>query len=102
MRPASSDWYASHRPSGESAGALYGGLASFFDSFRYSKLGFKATLKNDRLTLRGVESDGDKELLVVGSLLPPTVNIISHTQNIAFSELLRRLERIKSDKPEVK
>jgi hypothetical protein len=88
--------------SGESAGALYGGLASFFDSFRYSKLGFKATLKNDRLTLRGVESDGDKELLVVGSLLPPTVNIISHTQNIAFSELLRRLERIKSDKPEVK
>jgi hypothetical protein len=88
--------------SGASAGALYGGLASFFDSFRYSKLGFKATLKNDRLTLRGVESDGDKELLVVGSLLPPTVNIISHTQNIAFSELLRRLERIKSDKPEVK
>jgi hypothetical protein len=88
--------------SGASAGALYGGLASFFDSFRYRKLGFKATLKNDRLTLRGVESDGDKELLVVGSLLPPTVNIISHTQNIAFSELLRRLERIKSDKPEVK
>jgi hypothetical protein len=88
--------------SGESAGALYGGLAGFFDSFRYSKLGFKATLKNDRLTLRGVESDGNKELLVVGSLIPPTVNIISHTQNIAFSELMRRLERIKSDKPVVK
>lgn len=88
--------------SGESAGALYGGLASFFDSFRYSKLGFKATLKNDRLTLRGVETQGDKEFLVVGSLLPPTVNIVSHTQVIAFSELLRRLERIKSDKPEVK
>ena len=81
---------------------MYGGLASFFDSFRYSKLGFKATLKNDRLTLRGVQSDGDKELLVVGSLLPPTVNIISHTQEIAFSELLRRLQRINSDKPEVK
>lgn len=88
--------------SGESAGALYSGLAGLFDSFRYSKLGFKATLKNDRLTLRGVESDGNKELLVVGSLIPPTVNIISHTQNIAFSELMRRLERIKSDKPVVK
>lgn len=88
--------------SGQEAGALYGGLASFFDSFRYSKLGFKATLKNDRLTLRGVESQGDKELLVVGSLLPPTVNIVSHTQIIAFSELLRRLERIKTDKPNVK
>jgi len=88
--------------SGESAGALYGGLAGFFDSFRYSKLGFKATLKNDRLTLRGVETRGDQEFLVVGSFLPPTVNIISHTQVIAFSELLRRLERIKSDKSNVK
>ncbi|HEX2930482.1 MAG TPA: hypothetical protein VHV54_12240, partial [Candidatus Binatia bacterium] len=88
--------------SGQSAGALYGGLASFFDSFRYSKLGFKAALKNDRLTLRGVESREDQEFLVVGSFLPPTVNIISHTQNIAFSELLRRLERIQSDKPNVK
>ncbi|MSP40956.1 MAG: hypothetical protein EXR70_20905 [Deltaproteobacteria bacterium] len=89
--------------SGEDAGAVYGGLASFFDSFRYSKLGFKATLKNDRLQLRGVESRGDQEMLVVGSLLPPTVNIVSHTQTIAFSELLKRLERInKTDKPNVK
>ena len=89
--------------SGADAGALYGGLASFFDSFRYSKLGFKAVLKNDRLTLRGVESRGDQEYLVVGSFLPPTVNIVSHTQSIAFSELLRRLERInKTDKPSVK
>jgi hypothetical protein len=88
--------------SGQEAGALYSGLAGFFDSFRYSKLGFKATLRNDRLTLRGVESQGDTELLVVGSFLPPTVNIVSHTQEIAFSELLRRLQRIKSDKPSIK
>jgi hypothetical protein len=88
--------------SGQSAGALYGGLAGFFDSFRYSKLGFKATLKNDRLTLRGAETRSDQEFLVVGTLLPPTVNIISHTQVIAFSELLRRLERIKSDQSSVK
>ncbi|HEX7233442.1 MAG TPA: hypothetical protein VF452_23895 [Candidatus Binatia bacterium] len=83
--------------SGENAGSLYGGLAGFFDSFRYSKLGFKADLKNDRLTLRGVETRGDQEFLVVGSFLPPTVNIISHTQVIAFSELLRRLQSIKAD-----
>jgi hypothetical protein len=85
--------------SGQEAGALYSGLAGFFDSFRYSKLGFKAVLRNDRLILRGVESQGDKEMLVVGSFLPPTVNIISHNQEIAFSELLRRLERIKTNKP---
>ena len=59
-----------------------------------------ASLKNDRLTLRGVESRDGKEFLVVGSLLPPTVNIISHTQEIGFSELMRRLERVNSNKPE--
>jgi hypothetical protein len=80
--------------SGNDAGSLYGGLAGLFDNFRYSKLGFRATLKNDKLVLRGVESRDDREYLVVGSLIPPTVNVISHTQEIAFSELLRRLERI--------
>jgi hypothetical protein len=84
--------------SGNDAGALYGGIAGFFDSFRYSKLGFKATLKNDNLSLRGVESRGDSEYLVVGSLLPPSVNVVSHTQAIAFTELLRRLERIQESK----
>jgi hypothetical protein len=84
--------------SGNEAGALYAGIAGFFDNFRYSKLGFRATLKNDKLTLRGVESLDGQEYLVVGTFIPPSVNVISHTQEIAFSELLRRLERIqKSD-----
>lgn len=82
--------------SGNDAGALYGGIAGFFDNFRYSKLGFKATLKNDKLTLRGVESRSGQEYLVVGSFIPPTVNVISHTQEIGFSELLRRVERIQT------
>ncbi len=80
--------------SGSEAGAIYGGIAGLFNFFRYSKLGFKATLKNDTLVLHGVESNNGNEYLVVGSLLPPTVNIISHTEEIGFSELLRRLERI--------
>lgn len=83
--------------SGNEAGSIYGGLAGLFDSFRYSKLGFKAALKNDTLTLRGIESRNGQEYLVVGTLLPPTVNIISHTQEIGFSELLRRLERVKKN-----
>jgi hypothetical protein len=85
--------------SGNDAGALYGGIAGFFDSFRYSKLGFKAALKNDNLTLHGVESRGGQDYLVVGSLIPPTVNVVSHTQEIAFAELVSRLKRIqKSEK----
>jgi hypothetical protein len=80
--------------SGNDAGLLYGGLAGFFDFFRYSKLGFKAVLKNDRMLLRGIETRNNQEYLLVGTLLPPTVNIISHTQEIGFSELLGRLERV--------
>ncbi len=89
--------------SGSDSGTAYGGIAGLFDNFRYSKLGFKAALKNDKLTLRGIESQGDQEYLVVGSFLPPTVNIISHIQEISFGELLRRLEQMrKADKPQIK
>ena len=80
--------------SGNEAGAVYGGIAGFFDFFRYSKLGFKAALKNDKLMLRGIETKNGQEYLVVGTLLPPTVNIVSHTQEIGFSELMGRLKRI--------
>ena len=80
--------------SGTDSGALYSGIAGFFDNFGYSKLGFRATLKNDKLVVRGVESRDGQEYLVVGTFLPPTVNVISHTQEIAFSELVRRLERV--------
>jgi len=89
--------------SGTDGSAVYGGIAGFIDEFRYSKMGFKATLRNDKLTLRGVESTDGKEYLVVGTLLPPTVNVISHTREIGFSDLLKRLEQIrKSDKAQIK
>ena len=108
-RPESSQWISVEAlnkitilSSGQDSNVLYGGLAGLFDNFRYSKMGFRASLRNDRLTLRGVESRDGKEFLVVGTLLPPTVNIISHTQEIGFSELLRRLERITTEKPQVK
>jgi len=108
-RPGSSQWISVEAlnkitilSSGQDSNVLYGGLAGLFENFRYSKMGFKANLRNDRLVLRGVESRDGKEFLVVGTLLPPTVNIISHTQEIGFSELLRRLERITSDKPTLK
>ena len=89
--------------SGEDGSSVYGGIAGFIDEFRYSQMGFKATLRNDKLTLRGIESSDGKEFLIVGSLLPPTVNVISHIREIGFSELLKRLEQIQqSDKPQIK
>ena len=108
-RPGSSQWISVEAlnkitilSSGQDSNVLYSGLAGFFENFRYRKMGFRASLKNDKLILRGVESRDGKEFLVVGTLLPPTVNIISHTQEIGFSELLRRLERITTESPQVK
>ena len=109
-RPGTSQWISVEAlnkitilSSGEDGSLVYGGIASFFDEFRYSKMGFKATLRNDKLTLRGIESRDGKEFLVVGSLLPPTVNVISHTREIGFSDLMKRLEEIqKTGKPEIK
>jgi hypothetical protein len=109
-RPGSSQWISVEAlnkitvlSSGGDGSLVYGGIAELFDNFRYSKMGFKASLKNDKLTLRGIESRDGKEFLVVGSLLPPTVNVISHTQQIGFRDLLKRLEQIRqSEKPEIK
>ncbi len=70
------------------------GILGFFDEYRYAKMGFKCSLKNDRFLLRGVESDDGKEYLVVGSTLPPRVNVVSHSQEIAFPEMVRRLQRV--------
>jgi hypothetical protein len=72
------------------------GLLSFFDEYRYAKMGFRCRLENDRFTLRGVEQFEGQEYLVVGAVLPPRVNVVSHTRVIAFSEMVRRLARIAS------
>jgi hypothetical protein len=85
--------------SGTNANVLYGGLTRLFDSFRYSKLGFKAALKNDKLTLHGIETRDNLDYLVVGTIIPPTVNVISHTQEISFGELVRRLTQIRTSQP---
>jgi hypothetical protein len=88
--------------SGEDGSLVYGGIAGLFDEFRYSKMGFKASLRNDKVTLRGVESKDGKPL-VVGSFPSPTVNIISHTERSVLAILKSRLEQIqKSDKPQIK
>jgi hypothetical protein len=69
------------------------GILSLFDEYGYAKMGFRCRLRNDRFLLHGVESSDGNEILVVGSFLPPRVNVVSHNQVIAFSEMVRRLRR---------
>jgi hypothetical protein len=80
---------------GSESNALSRGIIGLFDRYRYEKMGFTSSLENDRFILHGIERTGGKDLLVVGSLLPPTVNVVSHSQVIAFSEMVRRLSRVR-------
>jgi hypothetical protein len=65
-------------------------------------MGFQSRLENDRFYLRGVKSEDGKEYLVVGSTLPPRVNVVSHSQVISFSEMVKRLSRAFEDRGEPK
>jgi hypothetical protein len=78
---------------GSGGDPLSHGILSFFDEYRYAKMGFRCNLRNDRFTLRGVEEFDGKDYLIVGSVMPPRVNVISHNQTISFSQMIRRLER---------
>jgi hypothetical protein len=84
--------------------ALTRSLLGLFDEYRYAKMGFRCSLRNDRFILHGIEEHDGKDFLVVGTLFPPTVNVISHNQVIAFGEMVDRLQRIGAvgDSPDVR
>lgn len=80
--------------SGASASVLDRGIYQFFKKYRYDKIGFRALLHNDNLMLKGIDREGNKEYLVKGGLLPPKVDVVTYSQNISFSEIVKRLKRI--------
>ena len=79
---------------GGDQGSLTGTLLSVFDRYRYSAMGIRCRLHNDEFDLRGVETEGGRDYLVRGGFLPPTVNVVSHSQVVSFSEMLRRVQRM--------
>jgi hypothetical protein len=81
---------------GSSASILKSGIYRFFKEYKYRKMGFRGSLKNDNFLLLGIETEGDKGYIVRGALLPPKVDVISYTQNISFKEMVKRLKRIKA------
>ncbi len=74
---------------------LFGrGIYQLFKEYRYSRMGFRSSLKNDKFILHGIERFGNRGYLVKGSFLPPKVNVINYTQDISFREMVKRLQRI--------
>jgi hypothetical protein len=81
--------------SGSSTMVLSQGIYQLFKRYRYEKMGFKGSLRNDNLLLLGIEREGRKGYLVKGGALPPRVDVISYTQNISFQDMVKRLKRVR-------
>jgi hypothetical protein len=79
---------------GGDSGSVTGTLLKVIDRYRYSAMGIRARLANDEFELRGVESREGRDYIVKGSLLPPSVSVVSHSQVVSFSEMLRRIRTI--------
>jgi hypothetical protein len=80
--------------SGSSVSILDKGIYRFFKEYGYSRMGFSGRLADDRFSLLGVEAGDNKRYIVVGALVPPRVDVVSHTRDISFAELIKRLKRV--------
>ncbi len=80
--------------SGSSISILDKGIYRFFKEYGYSRMGFSGKLVDDRFSLLGVEEADNKRYIVVGSLTPPRVDVVSYTRDISFAELIKRLKRV--------
>jgi len=83
-------------------------LMSIIKNYRYSRFGFGCRLENDIFYLNGIDKFGNeikksakrvaksnqKEYLVVGSLLPPTVEVINFVPIIDWKEMIQRLKSV--------
>ena len=74
--------------------ALSSGIYQFIDFYRYRKIGFICSLRNDVFHLEGTaRSDSDK-YLINGGWLPPKIDVIISSPTISFKEMVKRLKRI--------
>jgi hypothetical protein len=72
------------------------GIFSFVDEFRYGKIGFYTTLKNDNFRLRGKVVRDSTEYFVRGVFFGPSINVINRNpgQTVSFKSMLERISRI--------
>jgi hypothetical protein len=84
---------------GGASAALSKGFLSMFKEFRYKRLGMRCQLRNGICDMDGVGPAGDGYYLVEGEGLP-RIDVIGHTRQVDWDELLARLNAaLKSDGP---
>jgi hypothetical protein len=69
------------------------GVLNLFENFSYERLGWGCRLSHRVCFMRGVESSPDGYYIVKGGGLP-SINVIGYNQQVDWSVLLTRLQRI--------
>ncbi len=85
--------------SGSSVSILSSGIQQLFKQYRYAKMGFRGSLRNDKFLLLGIAAEGNREYIVKGGFIPPKVDVISYNRKVSFQEMVNRLNRIKTPEP---
>lgn len=76
------------------------GFMGIFEDFSYQKLGLSCRLMNSVCQMDGVEATEQGYYIVKGGGLPPWINVVGHTREVDWPELIARLKAVsQSDGP---
>ena len=78
------------------ADLLSRGVLKMFESFFYSRLGFRCKLRNNVCELEGIATAKNNGFYLIKGMLAPQINVIGYNHRVNWSELATRLKRITS------
>lgn len=76
------------------AAALQRSFLSFFDEFRYERIGLSCVLKDGLCQMAGIEPRGEGFVIVEGGGIP-AITVLGYNREVSWQELVDRLARIK-------
>lgn len=74
--------------------ALQRSFLSFFDEFRYERIGLSCVLKDGLCQMAGIEPRGEGFVIVEGGGIP-AITVLGYNREVSWQELIDRLARIK-------
>ncbi|NOQ79559.1 MAG: C4-dicarboxylate ABC transporter, partial [Gammaproteobacteria bacterium] len=78
---------------GGASGLLSRSFLSFFETFRYDKIGLSCKLKNNTCHMSGVEAKGDSYYIVKGGGIP-RIDVMGFQKLVNWQVLTSRLKAI--------
>lgn len=79
---------------GGAGGVLSRSFLRFFEDFSYQRLGLSCKLRNAICNIGGVGDTEQGYYIVKGGGLPPRINVIGHTRQVDWPELIARINAV--------